>query len=191
MSKIPNQKHSDEELSNLRARSAMQSVNSPVAEIYNKKTANRGIVILGYILPMIAPLWAVVKTMTEDNNYTMSDFYIMVIPIILALVIALWIALMRVLSRHNSAFILIISVLCCFAIVKAVNSDESLKYELMLLIGKEQPTADPLLDSDSDSGSSDIKGVDVSELLRQELDRIRIENSERQRNNATTVTPDR
>jgi len=192
MSNIPNQKHSDEELSDLRARSAMQAANSPIAETYNKKLAHKGIVILGYILPLIAPFWAVVKAMTKDNGYTMSDFYIMVIPIILALIIALWVALKRVLSRHNSAFILIISLLCCFPIVNAVNSDKFLKYELMSLIGKDQPIADPLLGSDSESGSSAMEGDKVRELLRQERERIRRENSESLRKKDTRpATPDR
>ncbi|MFT5904883.1 MAG: hypothetical protein ACI9E1_000471 [Cryomorphaceae bacterium] len=196
MSKIPSQKHSNDELSDLRARSAMQSVNSPIAETYNKKLAHRGIVILGYALPMIAPLWAIVKTMTKDTSYSMSDFYVMVIPVMLALVIALWIATLRVLSRHNSAFILIISVLCCFSIVTAVNSNKYLKYELMSLIGKGQSMADPLLDSESDSGSGDVKGDDIRETLRKAEDELSRERREwereklqRERDSLTPKTP--
>ena len=192
MSNIPSKKHSDEELSDLRARSAMQAENSSIAVAYNKKSAHRGIVILGYVLPLVAPLWAVVKGMSEDSGYTMSDFYIMVIPIILALIIALWIAFTRELSRHNSAFILIISMLCCFAIVNAVNSDKDLKYEMMSLIGKEQPLPELLLDS----GGSEVKGDDIREQLRKaedELSRERrkweLENSKKLRDAAAPSTP--
>lgn len=175
MSKIPQKKHSDKELSDLRARSAMQSANSPIVETYNKKLANRGIVILGYILPLTAPLWGFIKAVTKDTTYTIDDFYIMVIPIVLGLIIALWIALKRVLSRHNSAFILIISLFSCFAILHGVNTDKNFKYDLMSLIGQEpaMPETDPLLDS----GTNDMDSEDVREQLRKERERIRRENS--------------
>lgn len=148
MSNIPEHKHSDKELSDLRAQSAMQAANSPIAATYNKKLAHKGIVILGYALPFTAPLWSFIKSMTKDEVHTMSDFWIMAIPILIALVIALWIALRRVLSRHNSAFILIISLLCCFAIVSVVNSDKYLRHELMSIIGKDEPMPDPFLDTE-------------------------------------------
>jgi hypothetical protein len=192
MSNIPKQKHSNDELSDLRARSAMQVANSPIEEIYSKKLAHRAIVVLGYALPLIAPLWAIVNTMRRVSGYTMGDFYIMTIPVILGLIIALWIALKCVLSRHNSAFILIISLFCCFPIVSAVNSDKYLKYELMSLIGLAQPDNDPLLDSETDSGSSDGNSDSVREQLKKERDRIRGENSKSFRSReAPPVTPER
>ena len=104
MSKIPEQKHSDKELSRLRAQSAMQASNSPIVETYNKKLAHKFTIIIGYILPLIAPFWVIVKKISKDPEYTMTDFWIMAIPIVIALIIALWIAIKRVLSRHNSAF---------------------------------------------------------------------------------------
>lgn len=190
MSNIPEHKHSDKELSDLRAQSAMQAANSPIAAIYNKKLAHKGIVILGYILPVIAPLWIFVKNMSKDSGYTMTDFYIMAIPIMLALVIALWIALKRVLSRHNSAFILILSLLCCFAIVSAVNSDKNLKYDLMSMIGKDAPMPDPLLDgeSPSESKSADYLTEEDREKLR-EYDRERKEFEAEQKAKSKPVDP--
>ena len=151
MSKIPDHKHSDDELSRLRAQSAMQAANSPIVETYNKKLAHKGIVIFGYALPLVAPAWVMVKKMTEDTIYSMNDFYIMAIPICFALVIALWIGLLRVLSRHNAAFILMLSLFCCFALGTAVNSSKELKYDLMALIGKEGSMSDPLLDQERES----------------------------------------
>jgi hypothetical protein len=176
MSNIPKQKHSDEELSKLRARSAMQSSNSPIAAIYNKKLAHRGLVILGYALPLIAPILVTVKLMSKDSKYLMSDLYIMVIPIFLALLIALWIALKRVLSRHNAAFIFIISLFCCFPVVNAVNKDKDLRYKLLLLIRVEQsvPQPDPLLEQESET--KDLDSDSVRELLRKEEERILREN---------------
>jgi len=195
MSKIPDKKHNDKELSRLRAQSAMQASNSDIATIYTKKLASKPIVILGYILPLAAPLVAVVKTMTKDKSYDMTDFYIMAIPIILALVIAIWIALMRVLSRHNSAFILIISLLCCFAIVSAVNSDRYLKNELKSMIGKGEPMQDPLLD-ESTYGNAENSGETIQEALRkarEEQNRERLkwesEKAQRERDAANPAPP--
>ncbi len=198
MSKIPNKKHSDDELSDLRARSAMQSDNSPIVETYNKKIAHKGMVVLGYLLPLSAPLWATLKTMAKSNRYQMSDFYIMAIPIILALILALWIALKRELSRHNSAFILMLSMFSCFAIADAVNKDKYLKDELMSLIGKGQPVTDPLLDSESDSEGDDTKDVDVGDALRKAEEELRrerreweLENSKKGEDAVKSTTPDR
>ena len=195
MSNIPKHKHSDEELSKLRARSAMQSSTSPIAAIYNKRLAHRGFVILGYALPLIAPIWGTVKLMNKDRDYLMNDFYIMTIPIVLALIVALWIALKRVLSRHNAAFIFIISMLCCFPVVNAVSSDKDLRYELMLLIGMEQsiPPSEPLLDTDSGeiSQTQELSADEVRELLRKEEERIIRENRERiLESDDSTETPD-
>ena len=149
MSKIPNQKHSKDELSRLRAQSAMQANNSPIVETYNKKLANKFVIVLGYLLPLVAPFWAIAKSMKSDSFYSMNDFYIMLVPILLGLAIAGWIALKRVLSRHNSAFILILSLFCAFPIISAVNSHKELKYDLMTKIGKDVPMEDPLLEDES------------------------------------------
>jgi len=175
MSKIPEQKHSKRELSNLRAQSAMQTANSSMAETYNKKIAHKGVVVLGYILPLVAPVWLIVKKVANNTFYSIDDFYIMSIPIVLALILALWISLTRVLSRHNSAFICIISLLCCFAIVSAVNSDKNLKYELFSLIGKESPMPDPLLETDEESvnRSADVLTDEEREELRKWDERAR------------------
>lgn len=182
MSKIPDHKHSDKELSRLRAQSAMQASNSPIVETYNKKLANKFTIFLGYALPLTAPFWAIVKKMT-DANYGMSDFYIMAIPILLALVVALWIALKRVLSRHNSAFILILSLLCSFAIISAVNSDKSLKYDLMSMVGKDAPLPDPLSENTDEEitevgNKTGVMTKADREALRQAEDEIRREQSE-------------
>lgn len=176
MSIIPDQKHSDDELSRLRAQSAMQAANSSIVETYNKKLANKGIVIFGYALPLIAPAWLMVKKMTENTVYSMNDFYIMAIPICLALVIALWIGLLRVLSRHNAAFILMLSLFCCFALVSAVNASKSLKYDLMSLVGKEGSMSDPLLEPEreSDEQVSNI-GTSMTEEDHETLKKAREE----------------
>ncbi len=183
MSKIPNHKHSDEELSRLRARSAMQSNNSPIAFVYQKKLANRVIVILGYILPLTSPIWGTVKLMTKDTDYLLGDFYTMAIPVLLAMIISLFIALRYALSRHNAAFIFIISLLCCFPIVNAVSKDKELRYDLMLLIGMQPsfPINDPLLEMESteESSSENLSPDEVRELLRREEERIQRENRER------------
>ncbi len=136
---IPNHKHSERELSELRARSAMQSANSPIVATYNKKLASRFVVVLGYLLPLIAPAWYITKWLTQDDFYVMSDLYIMSIPLVLALMIALFIALFRSLSRHNAAFIMIISMLCCFPVGGVISSDDNLKSDLMAIVGKELP----------------------------------------------------
>ena len=170
MPNIPNRKHSKDELSDLRARSAMQTANSPIAAVYNKKLANKVVVVIGYALPIIAPAWLLVKELTVGEGYSLSDFYIMVIPIIIALILALWIAITRVLSRHNAAFILIISLFCCFPIVRAVNSDAYLKYDLMSLIGIEPTVSDPLLDSDEDGNERNTSNT-MTEAERETLRR--------------------
>lgn len=163
MSKIPDHKHSDQELSRLRAQSAMQASNSPIVETYNKKLANKFTIILGYALPLIVPFWGIVSWMAKDSESTMTDFYIMAIPILFALLIALWIAIKRVLSRHNSAFILILSLFCSFPLFSMVNSSEYLKYELLSMIGKEGLTADPLIvnDAESDLVTDSLVGGDT------------------------------
>jgi hypothetical protein len=161
----------------------MQMQNNVIAETYNKKLAHKGMVILGYALPLIAPFWAIVKAMSRNSAYTINDLFIMVIPVLLALMIALWIALKRVLSRHNSAFILIISLFCCFPIASGVASDKDLRYELMSMLGIEPaiPETDPSLDSESEPGSSEMTADEVRERLRKEEERIRRENVERLR----------
>lgn len=176
---IPKRKHSDKELSELRARSAMQSSNSPIAALYQKKLANKGMVVLGYILPLTSPILGTVKLMNKDANYSMGFFYAMAIPIVLAMIIALWIALRCVLSRHNAAFIFIISLFCCFPIVNAVNSDKDLQYELLSLIDKESalPESESSLDAEASSGN--MSAYEVRELLRLEEERIQKENRER------------
>ena len=87
MSKIPDHKHSDGELSRLRAQSAMQASNSPIVDAYNKKLAHKVTIFIGYALPLIAPFWYVVKKMKKDIGYSMNDFYIMAVPIVIALII--------------------------------------------------------------------------------------------------------
>ncbi|MGJ8656664.1 MAG: hypothetical protein ACSHX6_09440 [Akkermansiaceae bacterium] len=170
MSKIPDHKHSDKELSRLRAQSAMQASNSPIVETYNKKLAHKFTIVVGYVLPLVAPFWLLVKKIAKDTDYGMSDFYIMAIPIILALMIALWIAIKRVLSRHNSAFILILSMLCGFAIISAVNSSSRLKYNLMSTVGKDAPLPDPLLESEEEEVKDAGNKADVmTDADREEL----------------------
>ena len=203
MSKIPEQKHSDKELSRLRAQSAMQASNSPIVETYNKKLAHKFTIFTGYLLPLIAPFWVMVKKFSKDPEYTMTDFWIMAIPIVIALIIALWIAIKRVLSRHNSAFILILSLLCSFAIISAVNSDKFLKYELMSMIGKDEPAPDPLLKEDPEdievgNNSGNMTDEDREALRKAEADLLRSRSEwerekrlrEEQEKSAAPTTPD-
>lgn len=172
MSYIPQRKHSNQELSELRVRSAMISSSSPIAEMYQKKIANKGLVILGYLLPLTAPSWATVKMLTKEVNYSMNDFYIMLIPIILALIVALWIALKCELSRHNAAFIFIISLVCCFPILNAVNTDKTLRYELVSLFGVEKSVPQAEQSNDVNPDNSELSPEAIREILRLEKERV-------------------
>lgn len=173
MSNIPEHRHSDKELSDLRARSAMQAASSPIVAAYNKKLASKGLVILGYALPLIAPIWLLLKKMTKDKNYELSDFWIMVVPILAALSVALFIALKRVLSRHSAAFIVILSFLCGFAIVSAINNDKYLKYELMSLIGKDSPSpvAEGSDELSANYGSDSLTDAEREQLIEYDRER--------------------
>lgn len=182
---IPSHKHSERELSELRARSAMQSANSSIVASYNKKLASKLVVVVGYILPLIAPAWSITKRVTHDKHYVMTDLSIMVIPLVLALMIALFIALFRSLSRHNAAFILVISMLCCFPIGVAISSNKVLQADLLAIVGKELPvdSSMPALNVESASGvlSDDERQARKQALedYRQEREKWRREQAEK------------
>ena len=189
MSKIPTKKHSKAELSRIKAQSAMQNDNS-VANTYNKQLASKFTIILGYVLPLITIIWWAIKLQKTKNSsveFEMSDFYIMTIPIVLALLLAAWIALKRVLSRHNSAFITILCILCCFPIASAINSSEFLKADLFSLVGKEYSVyKDPLIEAEEENSTSINTGMsdaERKELLEYE-EKLKLENAEYLRNKA-------
>jgi len=177
MSKIPNKKHSDKELSQLRAQSAMQASNSPIVDTYNKKIASKITIGLGYSLPLVAPFWSILKSMSENSNYQMLDIYIMAIPIILGIIIALWIAIKRVLSRHNAAFIFIIASLCCFSVVSAVNSNDFLKSNIIALTSQDGELLDEET-SEEEETESDTMTDEEREELKNALEELRRERQE-------------
>ena len=174
MSKIPNKKHSKAELSRIKAQGAMQLQNSQVVNTYNKQLASKFTIVIGYTLPLLTIAWWILKKKQTENigmSFEMLDFFIMVIPILLALLVALWIAIKRVLSRHNSAFISILCILCCFPIATAVNSSDLLKADLLSLMGKESIIEDvPLTDSEEGKSDSEtpVQGV-MTDAERKEL----------------------
>ena len=191
MSKIPNKKHSKAELSRIKAQGAMQLQNSQVVNTYNKQLASKFTIVIGYTLPLLTIAWWILKKKQTENigmSFEMLDFFIMVIPILLALLVALWIAIKRVLSRHNSAFISILCILCCFPIAIAVNSSDLLKADLLSLIGKEPIIEDASL-ADSEEGDSDsatpVQGVMTDEERKELLEyerKLKKENEEFIRN---------
>ena len=191
MSKIPNKKHSKAELSRIKAQGAMQLQNSQVVNTYNKQLASKFTIVIGYTLPLLTIAWWILKKKQTENigmSFEMLDFFIMVIPILLALLVALWIAIKRVLSRHNSAFISILCILCCFPIATAVNSSDLLKADLLSLMGKESIIEDVPL-TDFEEGKSDsatpVQGVMTDEERKELLEyerKLKKENEEFIRN---------
>ena len=196
MSKIPTKKHTGNELSRIKAQGAIQ-MNQNVAQHYTKQLANKFSITLGYLLPLLTITWWIItkaRTETQLDGFLVRDIFIMVIPIFLALLIALWIAVKRVLSRHNAAFIFIVCLFCCFPVVTAINSNETLQANLLSLIGKEMPIVkDPLLEDEisSESESNQISNG-MSEAERKELieyqKRLEIEYEDALREKATEET---
>jgi len=137
MSKIPQRKHSKEELSNLQASKAMQMAGQQVVNPYDKKQAKKPIVILGYLCALSAPLYLMILKFQDKFTYEMSDLKIMVYGTLLAILIAAFIFFMRSLSRHHASFMIIIALISSFSMVYLVNQNSMLKRELMVMFGQE------------------------------------------------------
>ncbi len=151
MSKIPHKKHAHDELSQMRAQGGIQvQNNNQIVDTYNKLRASKFLTVLGYALPFITIGWWIIKKAKAGraDYFEMLDFWIMTVPLVLALVIALWITVKHALSRHNAAFISIFCALCFFPVFTVVAGNDYLKEDLFALVGKEMPVAsDPLLNS--------------------------------------------
>jgi len=190
MSKIPNKKHSKEELSRIQRQGAMQVNQNATVQAYTKQLASKFTIFLGYSLPFITIVWWIIikaKIETPLDGFQVRDIFIMVIPIALALSVALWIALKKALSRHNAAFICIFCLFCCFPIFTTINASEVLKADLLALVGKEMPiVADPLTEDSEpivDPNSSGITEAERLELLEYKK-QLELENKDKIRQRA-------
>jgi len=180
MSKIPSKKHTQEELANLRARSAMEVANGAIVETYQKQLASKFVVVLGYALPLIAPLWALLEKVSDSRGCEMSDIFVMAVPILCAFALVIWIVLKRALSRHHAAFIAILCLFCSFPIVHAVNSVTHIKSELRAYLGDDAGSTNMPAQVDEGEQKPEMDPAEVRAQLKLELERLKREREERE-----------
>ena len=137
MSQIPQRKHSNEELANLRAQKAMQMAGQQVVNPYDKKLAKKPVIILGYLCALVAPFYLIILKFKNEFSYEMLDLKIMCFGTILCILIASFVFFTRSLSRHHASFMIIIALISSFSMIYIVKKDPLLKQNVMIMFGQE------------------------------------------------------
>lgn len=137
MANIPTRRHSKDEIAAMQAKKAMEMAGQPIVNPYLDKIASKPVVILGYLSAIFAPFYLLILKIIAKYQYEMLDLYLMLAGVVVAILVALFIFITRSLSRHHASFIVILTLVCSFAIVSLVKKDAYLREEVMLMFGHE------------------------------------------------------